>query len=133
MPLDIWTTRNHGRARVGEQVYHLTCGQCGTYVTITMALSPLNGLVPHTEQICGMNARLFNDFSAQARQNLNPDDLVIFIYDGAPAHRNANNSRVVQSLRCCLLKVRFSISWNKRSVFLKLQSRPISLNLPFKS
>ena len=114
-------------------MYYLTCGQYRTYVTITMTLSPLNGLVPHSEQICGMNARLFNDFSAQARQNLNPDDLVIFIYDGVPAHRNANNSRVIQSLRCCLLKVRFSISWNKRSVFLKLQSRPISLNLPFKS
>ena len=51
-------------------------------MTITMDVSPLNELVHHTEQIGGMNARLFNDFLAQARQNLNPDDLVIFIYDG---------------------------------------------------
>ena len=41
-------------------------------------------------------------------------------------------SYVVQSLRCCLLTVRFSTSWNKRSVILKLQSRPISLNLALK-
>ena len=35
-----------------------------------------------------MNARRFNDFLAQTRQNLDPDEEVIFIYDGAPAHRN---------------------------------------------
>ena len=32
--------------------------------------------------------RRFNDFLAQTRQNLDPDEEVIFIYDGAPAHRN---------------------------------------------
>ena len=35
-----------------------------------------------------MNARRFNDFLAQTRQNLDPNEEVIFIYDGAPAHRN---------------------------------------------
>ena len=35
-----------------------------------------------------MNAERFNDFLQDARLNLNPDDQVIFIYDGAPAHRN---------------------------------------------
>ena len=45
-------------------------------------LSPLNELVHHTEQIGGMNAHLFNDFLAQARQNLNPDDHVICTSDG---------------------------------------------------
>ena len=35
-----------------------------------------------------MNARRFNDFLTQTRQNLDPDEEVIFIYDGAPAHRN---------------------------------------------
>ena len=30
----------------------------------------------------------FNAFLAQTRQNLDPDEEVIFIYDGAPAHRN---------------------------------------------
>ena len=33
----------------------------------------------------------FNAFLAQMRQNLDPDEEVIFIYDGAPAHRNPAN------------------------------------------
>ena len=45
-----------------------------------------------------MNARRFNDFLVQTRQNLDPDEEVIFIYDGAPAHRNlaipANNTEL---------------------------------------
>ena len=35
-----------------------------------------------------MNGRRFDDFLAQTRLNLDPDEQVIFIYDGAPAHRN---------------------------------------------
>ena len=35
-----------------------------------------------------MNAPRCNDFLAQTRQNLDPDEEVIFIYDSAPAHRN---------------------------------------------
>jgi len=35
-----------------------------------------------------MNGRRFDDFLAQTRLNLEPDEHVIFIYDGAPAHRN---------------------------------------------
>ena len=35
-----------------------------------------------------MNAPRFNDFLVQTRQNLDPDEEVVFIYDGAPAHRN---------------------------------------------
>lgn len=35
-----------------------------------------------------MNERRFDDFLAQTRLNLDPDEHVIFIYDGAPAHRN---------------------------------------------
>lgn len=32
-----------------------------------------------------------NDFLQQARHNLDPNEHVIFIYDGAPAHRNSAN------------------------------------------
>ena len=39
-----------------------------------------------------MNAPRFNDFLAQTRQILDPDEEVIFIYDGAPAHRNPDIS-----------------------------------------
>ena len=36
----------------------------------------------------GMNAARFDNFLAQARTNLDPNEEVIFVYDGAPAHRN---------------------------------------------
>ena len=55
---------------------------------VALAVSPVNGLVFHSAYIGGMNACRFNDFLAQTRQNLNPDEGVIFIYDGAPAHGN---------------------------------------------
>ena len=35
-----------------------------------------------------MNGQRFNDFLSQARLTLNPNEHVIFIYDGAPAHNN---------------------------------------------
>ena len=64
------------------------CGQRGRNVTDTMAISPTNGLVFHSAVIGGMNAQRFDDFLAQTRLNLDPDEHVIFIYDGAPAHNN---------------------------------------------
>ena len=39
----------------------------------------------------GMNAQRFSDFLLQAKLNLDPDEHVIFIYDGTPAHRNPLN------------------------------------------
>ena len=53
-----------------------------------MAISPTNGLVFHSAFIGGMNAQRFDDFLAQTRLKLDPDEHVIFIYDGAPAHNN---------------------------------------------
>ena len=55
---------------------------------MALAVSPVNGLVFHSAYVGGMNARRFNDFLVQTRQNLDPDEEVIFIYNGAPAHRN---------------------------------------------
>ena len=52
------------------------------------SIAPVNSLVIYSACIGGMNAPRFNDFLAQTRQNLDPDEGVIFIYDGAPAHRN---------------------------------------------
>ena len=85
---NILTARNHGRARQGERAYRQVCGQRGRNVTVALAVSPVNGLVFHSAYVGGMNARRFNDFLVQTRQNLEPDEEVIFIYDGAPAHRN---------------------------------------------
>ena len=85
---NILTARNHGRARQGEHAYRQVCGQQGRNVTVALAVSPVNCLVFHSAYVGGMNARPFNDFLVQTRQNLDPDEEVIFIYDGAPAHRN---------------------------------------------
>ena len=85
---NIWTARTHGRARRGERAYRQVCGERGRNVTVTRAISPTNGLVFHSTCIGGMNAQRFDDFLAQTRLNLDPDEHVIFIYDGAPAHNN---------------------------------------------
>ena len=85
---NIWTARSQGRARRGERAYRKVCGQRGRNVTVTMAISPTNGLVFHSAVIGRMNAQRFDDFLAQTRLNLDPDEHVIFIYDGAPAHNN---------------------------------------------
>ena len=85
---NIWTARSHGRARREESAYRQVYGQRGRNVTVTMAISPTNGLVFHSAVIGGMNAQRFDDFLAQTRLNLDPDEHVIFIYDGAPAHNN---------------------------------------------
>ena len=88
---NIWTSRSQGRARRGERAYRQVCGQRGRNVTVALAISPTNGLVFHSSVIGGMNAQKFNDFLAQTRLNLDPDENVIFIYDGAPAHHNPVN------------------------------------------
>ena len=53
-----------------------------------MAISPTNGLVFHSAFIGGMIAQSFDDFLAHTRLNLDPDEHVIFVYNGAPAHNN---------------------------------------------
>ncbi|XP_015772449.1 PREDICTED: uncharacterized protein LOC107350720 [Acropora digitifera] len=47
-----------------------------------------NGLLFHSAVIGGMNAQRLDGFLAQTRLNLDPDEHIIFIYDGAPAHNN---------------------------------------------
>ena len=85
---NIWTARSHGRARRGERAYRQVCGQRGRNVTVCLARSRINGLVSHSAYLGGMNAMRFSDFLVQARLNLDPDETVIFIYDGARAHNN---------------------------------------------
>ena len=75
-----------------EQEYRQVCGQQGGNVTVTMVISHTNGLVFHSAVVGGMNARRFDDFLAQTRLNLNPDEHVIFIYEGALALNNCEFS-----------------------------------------
>ena len=60
-------------------------------VTVALAISPNARLVFHSAIIRGMNAQKFADFLAQTRLNLDPDEQVVFIYDGGPAHHNPGN------------------------------------------
>ena len=85
---NIWTARSQGRALRGERAYRQICGQRGRNVTVALAISPTSGLMFPSAILGGMNGRRFDDFLAQTRLNLDPDEHVIFIYDGAPAHRN---------------------------------------------
>ena len=57
-------------------------------MTMTMAISPINGLVFSSAALSRINAARFDNFLAQAKTNLDSDEEVIFVYDGAPAHRN---------------------------------------------
>jgi len=41
-----------------------------------------------TSFLGGMTEQRFNDFHTQARLNLDPNEHVIFVYEGAPAHNN---------------------------------------------
>ena len=85
---NVWTARSHGRARKGERAYRQVCGQRGRNLTVRMAVSPINGHVFSSAAFGGMNAALFDNFLAQAWETLDPGGEVIFVYDGAPAHRN---------------------------------------------
>ena len=64
-----------------------------------IAVSPSAGFVHHSTQIGGMTAQRFQGFLVQTHQRLPPNDQVFFIYDNAPAHRNANNSGANRELK----------------------------------
>ena len=74
---NIWTARSHGRAQQGERAYRQVCGQRGRNLTVTMAISPINGLVFSSAFVGGMNAARFDNFLTQARTNLDPEESVI--------------------------------------------------------
>ena len=88
---NIWTSRSQGRALRGERAYRQVCGQRGRNVTVRLAVSATNGLVFHSAMIGGMNRQRFSELLAQTRENLDPEEDVIFIYDEAPAHNNPTN------------------------------------------
>ena len=68
-------------------------------MTVELAISPTSGLLFHLAVLGDMNGRRVDDFLAQTRLNLDPDEHVIFIYDGAPAHRNPAISGANSELR----------------------------------
>ena len=88
---NIWTARSLGRAIRGERTYRQVCGQRGRNLTVALAISATAGLVFHSAILGGMNAQKFADFLTQTRLHLDPDEQIVFIYDGAPAHHNPGN------------------------------------------
>ena len=72
-----------------------------------MAISPINGLVFSSAFVGGMNAARFDNFPTQARTNLDPEESVIFVYDGAPAHRSPTGPAPNTELNCFLPMVLF--------------------------
>ena len=88
---NIWTARTQGRAIRVERAYRQVCGQRGRNLTVALVISPTAGLVFHSAKIGGMNAQMFADFLTQTRLHLDPDEQVVFNYDGAPADHNPGN------------------------------------------
>lgn len=82
---NIWTTRSHGWKRIGEKAYQKVGDQQGINVTVALAISPTNGLIFHLAFLVQWQDKYF---LTQARLNLNPNEHLVFIYDGAPAHYN---------------------------------------------
>ena len=85
---NVRTARSHGRARLGERAYRQVCGQRGRNITVCLAVSANSGLLFHTAFLGGMNRERFADFLTQTRLNVDPEEDVTFIYDGAPAHND---------------------------------------------
>ena len=57
-------------------------------MSVCLAISPITCLVFHSAYLGGTNAVWFSDFLVQARLNLDPNETVIFLYEGARAHNN---------------------------------------------
>ena len=88
---NIWRSRSQGRALREERAYRKVCGQRGRNATVALAVSATNGLVFHSAMFGGMNRQCFSELLAQTRENLDPEEIVIFIYDGTPAHNSPTN------------------------------------------
>ena len=60
---------------------------------MALAVPPVNSLVFYSAYIGGMNASRCNDFLAQTRQNLDPDEEVILFYDRFASTSKSRHSR----------------------------------------
>ena len=75
-------------SKIGREGISTSMWSARENVTEAMAISPTNGLVFHPAFPGEMTGQRFNDFLTQARVNLDPNEHVIFIYDGAQARNN---------------------------------------------
>ena len=63
--------------------------------------------------IGGMNTQRLSDVLAQTRLNLDPDENIIFIYHGAPAHHSPADPGKIRNSRNCPHIIRSSTLQNK--------------------
>ena len=84
------------------RAYRQMCDQRGWAVTVALAVSPVNGMMFHSAYIGEMNAPRLNHFAAYTRQNLYPDEKIIFIDDGVRAHRDPANTMANTELEMLL-------------------------------
>ena len=80
---------------------------------MTMAISLISGLVFSSAAVGGMNAARFDNFLAQVRRNLDLEEGVIFVFDGAPARRNPVIATPNTELKMPPSKVLSSTSWSR--------------------
>ena len=68
-------------------------------VTVTLAVSLINGSRLPLCSSWGMNAQIFSEVLRHTRQCLNPNWHVVFIYEGASAHGNPDSLGIDVALR----------------------------------
>ena len=81
---------------------------------VALPVSPVNGLVFHSAYVGGMNARHFNDFLVQTRQNLDPDEEVtVSSFTKVRQHIEISPSlRPILSWRCPRPTAHSSTQWS---------------------
>ena len=86
---NIWTSRSQGRSRQGDRAYRQVCGQKRRKITISLAISPVFGLIYHQIQSGGMTGALFNEYLENTNEHLDEHETHYLIFEGAPAHHRA--------------------------------------------
>lgn len=97
--VNLYCKRTRGRARRGERAVRVVGGRRGRNLTMTFAISQVNGVVHHRLQEGGMNGDGFIAFLNSVIEAL-PDDghQRVFIFDNAPAHRRAAEANLPQTI-----------------------------------
>lgn len=85
MGFNLWTSRTQGRARLGERAVRQIARQRGQNVTVTLAVSPLHGLVYNSIKRGGQTTESFAGFLSELTELLEGERITI-ILDNAPAH-----------------------------------------------
>ena len=89
--INLWTKRTRGRAPRGQRAVRVLNGRRGGNLTMCLAVSPETGLVSYDLMDHGMNRESFSQFLQTTAAGLHPhpDRGIVFIFDNAPAHRQA--------------------------------------------